>query len=253
MSNRTRDTSEACTAEKIVGVLGGMGPEATVDFMARVLRSTPAIDDQDHIRMVVDNNPKVPSRIKALIENDGSNPATALQQMARKLEHWGVDFLVMPCNTAHFYRSEVQKAVSIPVFDMVDLSVAEVIRNYPDIRTVGLLASTALLNLGIYESAFARHEVRVKAPNDSVQAGLMKVVRLIKSGQYDGTEVTAALRSAAEELVSCGSSVLLVACTELSIVAESIRTSVPVLDTAQILAEFVVKTAKPLMRETVRH
>ncbi|MCF8039781.1 MAG: aspartate racemase, partial [Desulfohalobiaceae bacterium] len=67
--------------EKIVGIIGGMGPEATVDLMSRVLKATPAADDIDHIRLVVDNNPKVPSRIKALLENTGESPAPCLQDM----------------------------------------------------------------------------------------------------------------------------------------------------------------------------
>ncbi|MFW6037888.1 MAG: aspartate/glutamate racemase family protein, partial [Desulfonatronovibrio sp.] len=110
-------------AEKIAGILGGMGPEATVDLMNRVIKATPAKDDEDHIRMVVDNNPKVPSRIKALIQGDGSSPGPCLREMARKLESWGVDFLAMPCNTAHFYHQEIQEAVSIPVLDMISLAV----------------------------------------------------------------------------------------------------------------------------------
>ncbi|HEY1837589.1 MAG TPA: aspartate/glutamate racemase family protein, partial [Rhizomicrobium sp.] len=81
--------------EKVVGVIGGMGPEATVDFLSRVLRATPATDDADHIRVLVDNNPKIPSRIAALIEGGGEDPLPALIAMARGLESQGADFLVM--------------------------------------------------------------------------------------------------------------------------------------------------------------
>lgn len=75
--------------EKIVGILGGMGPESTVDLMNRVIKATTAKDDIDHIRMLVDNNPKVPSRIRALIEKTGESPLGCLQDMARRLEKWG--------------------------------------------------------------------------------------------------------------------------------------------------------------------
>ena len=88
---------------KIVGILGGMGPEATVELMRRVIELTPANDDCDHIRMLVDNNPKVPSRIKALLEGNKESPLPVLIDMALGLEKSGADFLVMPCHTAHAY------------------------------------------------------------------------------------------------------------------------------------------------------
>ena len=108
--------------DKTVGILGGMGPEATVDLMQRVIDATPAIDDVDHIRMLVDNNPKVPSRIKALIDVTGKSPAPCMIDMARGLEKQGADFLVIPCNTAHHYYSDVAAAVDIPVINLIELT-----------------------------------------------------------------------------------------------------------------------------------
>ncbi len=89
--------------EKIVGIIGGLGPEATVDLMRRVIQATPASDDQDHIRMIVDCNPKVPSRMKAILEGTGEDPAPYLVIMAKDLAAWGADFLAIACNTAHLY------------------------------------------------------------------------------------------------------------------------------------------------------
>ena len=109
--------------EKIVGVIGGMGPEATVDFMARVLAFTDGSEDQDHARMLVDNNPKVPSRQLALLD-DGENPGPVMADMARGLETAGAEFIVMPCNTAHAYAAAIRDAVSIPLVSIVDLTVA---------------------------------------------------------------------------------------------------------------------------------
>ena len=97
-----------------------MGPEATVDLMQRIIRLTPALDDADHIRCIVDNNPKVPSRIKAIIEGDGEDPGPCMADMGRRLESWGADFLVIACNTAHYYYGAVQKAVNIPVINLIE-------------------------------------------------------------------------------------------------------------------------------------
>lgn len=229
-------------SEKIVGILGGMGPEATVDLMARVIRSTPAKDDVDHIRMIVDNNPKVPSRIKALLEGGGESPAPCLQGMARKLEAWGVDFLAMPCNTAHFYYREVQEAVTIPVLNMIELAVNATLARVPGLRSVGLIASTAVLDLKIYHHAFARKGVQVLAPQPPKQADLMTAIKTIKTCVY-GDEVRTALSDGAADLTDQGAHTLLVACTELSIICNCIHAACPTLDAAQILAETIVKEA----------
>lgn len=230
-------------AERIAGILGGMGPEATVDLMNRVIKATPAKDDIDHIRMVVDNNPKVPSRIRALIEGSGPSPGPCLQEMARKLESWGVDFLAMPCNTAHFYHQEIQEAVSIPVLDMIALTVEHAAVSGSHINTVGLIASTAVINLDIYKNAFARKDIGLITPHPRLQDGLMSAIRCIKTCRY-GEEVGLTMQEAADDLVQNGAQVLLIACTELSIISGSIQAEVPVLDAAQILAEAIVREAR---------
>src|SRR5215470_9877384 len=135
-------------AEKVAGIIGGMGPEATVDFMRRVIAKTPARDDKDHLRMLVDNNPKIPSRIAALIEGTGEDPTPVLCAMARGLQAQGADFLVMPCNTAHYYLPAIARGVTIPVLDMVALSIAALAAVKP--QRVGVLASPAVRLVGVY-------------------------------------------------------------------------------------------------------
>jgi len=226
--------------EKVVGIIGGMGPEATVDFMNRIIKATSARDDADHIRMLVDNNPKIPSRIKAILEKSGESPIPCLQDMARRLESWGVDFLAMPCNTAHYYLPDIQAAVSIPVLDMIDLAVRTVVDQNPDIRSVGLLASTAVVRLGLYAEHFGRRNITLATPADEAQAGIMQAIRKIKTSRYGG-EVAQAIQAGADDLLARGAEALLVACTEISIVAEQLRSPGMVYDSAQILAEQVVR------------
>ena len=232
--------------EKIVGIIGGMGPEATVDLMARIIKATPARDDVDHLRMLVDNNPKVPSRIKALIDGDGESPLPCLQEMARRLAAWGADFLAMPCNTAHYYHRDIQACVAIPLLDMIDAAAREVAGRVPNLKTVGLLASTAVLNLRLYEKRFAESGVALVPPADNFQKGVMQAIQRIKTSSY-GSEVVGAVQAAADHLAGIGAEALLVACTELSIIVREIRAAVKVFDSAQILAEAVVKEARNLV------
>jgi aspartate racemase len=229
--------------EKIVGIIGGMGPEATVDLMARIIKVTPAVDDVDHIRMIVDNNPKVPSRIKALIDGNGESPIPHLQEMARRLESWGVDFLAMPCNTAHHYHLDIQKVVTIKVLNMIDLTVESVIEQYPDLKRAGLLASTAVIRLKLFERPFSAKKVIIQTPADRNQMGIMHAIKKIKTSNYGG-EVVEAIQLAADDLVEKGAEVLLVACTEISIISKQIASTVRILDSAQILAESIVRVAR---------
>src|SRR3569623_1381486 len=128
-------------SEKVIGVIGGMGPEATVDFMHRLVARTPARDDADHLHVLVDNNPKIPSRIAALIDGTGEDPTPVLCDMALGLQAQGADFLVMPCNTAHTYLPAIARSVSIPTLDMVKLAIQKLAAATPRPKRVGLLAS----------------------------------------------------------------------------------------------------------------
>jgi aspartate racemase len=103
---------------KTVGVLGGMGPEATVDFMATVVAMTPVKTDQDHVHMIVDNDPSIPPRQDAILRS-GADPGPAMARMAKGLETAGADFLVMPCNTAHAFSKAVTAAVDIPLLSII--------------------------------------------------------------------------------------------------------------------------------------
>ena len=133
-----------------VGILGGMGPEATIDFMNRVIALTPATTDADHIHMLVDNNPHVPSR-QAAILNDGVDPGPTLVKMAQQLEAAGADVLVMPCNTAHAWQDDIVAATAIPFVSIIDETAARCF----EFERVGLLATRACLRSELYQTKFA--------------------------------------------------------------------------------------------------
>ena len=101
-----------------VGILGGMGPEATVLLMKKIIECTQAQDDQDHIPLLVDNNTQVPSRIGAIINKNGSDPLPELCKMANSLEQNGASALAMPCNTAHYWYEDLQKKINVPIINM---------------------------------------------------------------------------------------------------------------------------------------
>lgn len=204
--------------EKTVGIIGGMGPEATVDILKRIIRLTPAKDDFDHIHCLIDNDPKVPSRIKALIEGDGENPGPYLADMAKKLESWGADFLIMPCNTAHYYYEYIAEAVSIPVVHLIDLIVEKVVDDFSDQTKVGVAASTAVLLTDLYKSKFQQHGIQVMYPEKSDQNRLLEIIKAVKAGNT-GLDVREAFQSVCLNLSNQAVNIIVIACTELSVIA----------------------------------
>jgi aspartate racemase len=241
-----RTTSEKAknmtkTREKIVGIIGGMGPEATVDLMQRIIRLTPAADDMDHIRCIVDNNPKVPSRIKAIIEGNGEDPGPVMADMARRLEAWGADFLVIPCNTAHFYYDAVQQAVNIPVINMIDRVVEQVKIRFNKEKKIGMLASPAVAMTKLYTRRFEALGMAEAWPDPEHQDLLFRIIRQVKTGcvsrdlhqQY--ARVCGYLK---EQKVR----VAIVACTELSALGGDLP--LDTIDASQVLAEEIVRIVK---------
>lgn len=230
-------------SEKTVGILGGMGPEATVDLMQRIIANTPARDDVDHIRCLVDNDPKIPSRIQAILGNHDENPGPYLARMAKGLEAWGADFLVIPCNTAHAYYSYVAEAVHIPVVHLIDLVVDQVVREKGTAECVGILGSNTIVKTQLYTEKFAAVGMQVIYPDDDVQEQLFQIIRRVKKGETDGL-ILQELRTIARHLKAKGATTAILGCTELGIIAEDLPFLV--IDAAEVLAQEVVAVAKNL-------
>ena len=228
------------TRYPIVGIIGGMGPEATVDLMRRVIAATPAQDDTDHIHMIVDNNPKIPSRITALIDGTGESPSPELCRMAIGLEKSGATFIAIPCNTAHAYLEDVRGAVHIPVLDMPRLAAAYLQAMILTRRTVGVLASTAVLRIKHYDRVLS--EVGLKALYPEDQTGLMAVIRGVKRGDT-GLANRNRFKQIAQNLLESGCDVLLIACTELSVLADTLDDALPITDAMDVLVNEIVRLA----------
>jgi aspartate racemase len=220
-----------------------MGPEATADFLTRIVRATPARDDCDHIRVLIDNNPKVPSRIARLLEGGSEDPLPVLVAMARGLEKQGADFLTIPCNTAHYYLPDIARAVDIPVLDMVSLAIAKLAALSPRPQRVGMLALPAVRNVGLYSAGLTRAGMTALFPDPAGEQTVLGIIRAVKAGA-----VTHALRddyaAVACALAENGAEALLIACTELSVLGNPDRSGRPAVDALDALVEATISTAR---------
>lgn len=224
-----------------VGVLGGMGPAATLDFMSKVMTLTGARTDQEHVRMLVDHNPKVPNRQQAIRQGDPEVPRV-LADMARRLEQAGADFLVMPCNSAHVFAPAVREATGIPLVSIIRESVDEVQRRAPGTRRVGVMATDGLQESGLFQRALADAGYEPVLPGPEGLRELMTLIHRIKAGDI-GEDVAGGMREQMQSLLAAGAGVVIAGCTEIPLVLSAEDAAVPLVSSTDVLARRTVELA----------
>jgi len=226
-------------SNKVVGIIGGMGPEATVDLMTKIIRATPAKIDQEHIRLLVDNNPQVPSRVEAIM-GQGESPGPMMAKMAVNLEKWGAELLAIPCNTAHFYINEIFEVVKIPVINMIDETIKVLLKD--NVKDVAVLATTATLKTKLYEKKILEAGINLFVPSPTYQEKVMKAIFGIKSGNFvEGRKFN---KEIINHVLEKGASAAILGCTELPIAfVEKEAFPITFYDPTQILAQAIVHKA----------
>lgn len=224
----------------LLGIFGGMGPEATANLYAEIVRQTPAKRDQDHIPTLIYSLPQVPDRTTAIQSGDPAIIPFLVEGVTR-LEKAGASFIVIPCNTAHHYHAEMQRAVKIPVLHMIRETVAAVAERHPDCKTAGLLATSGTIQSKLYADEFRARGIAVVYPDDALQTScVMKAVYGIKAGG-DRLEQADLLCSAGQNVVSKGAQIIVLGCTEIPLAFDTKRAAVPVVNATQVLAEAAIR------------
>lgn len=225
-------------ADRPIGILGGMGPEATVLLQRKLIEAIPARDDSDHIPLLIDMNPQVPSRIAHLIEGRGEDPGPTLAGMARRLEAAGATALAMPCNTAHHYAGFITEAVSIPLLNIVEIASDHALAKLGANGCVGILASPAVRRTGLFDEALMRRGLSAVWPGD--EDPLLAAIRDIK-GNGPSTFARETLKEASRGLAEKGAGFQLIACSEFSLIADSVAEGVTGVDTLDLLTDAIVR------------
>lgn len=227
-----------------VGIVGGVGPAATVDFMQKIVRNTDAQRDQDHIKLIIEHNPGIPDRTANLI-GDGEDPTIALYAACKRLEANEADLIAIPCNTAHAYVQRIQPHLSIPILNMLHETVSHIVRRHGGCKRVGLLATSGTVASRVYHDAAKGSGFELLVPDEMHQDLVMQAIygeRGVKAGHVEG-ECRQQLTAAMEHLVGRGAEVLILGCTELPLLQAqdpALRVGgreVAVLDPTEILAK----------------
>lgn len=225
-----------------LGVLGGMGPQATVDFMARVIDLTPADGDQDHVPVVVQSNPQVPDRQQAMRDGQAGPVRQALTETARRLAAGGADFWVMPCNTAHAFVNDAVTHVDLPFINIVDVTIQSIVERLPNVKRIGLLATNACLASGVYQQAVDATPLQLLEPTQAEQEECMAIIFAVKSGDV-GPALRSRMSALAESLVAQGAEAVIAGCTEIPLVLQDDDISVPLVSSTEELAIRAVDVA----------
>ncbi|ACC74712.1 amino acid racemase [Paraburkholderia phymatum] len=214
-----------------VGVVGGVGPAATIDFLNKVVRNTPATRDQDHIRLIVEQNPQIPDRTENLI-GDGADPTVSLYATCKRLEEGDADIIAIPCNTAHAFVERIQPHLGIPIVNMLTETVRFVRESWPGYRDIGVLATSGTISSGVYEKALQSQGLRQVTPGEALQTRVMEAIygnNGVKAGFTTG-RCQEDIAAAVEGMIAEGVEIIILGCTELPLLLP--------------LAEFIGKNGK---------
>jgi aspartate racemase len=225
---------------KTIGILGGMGPESTADLFSLIVKHTPAQKDQDHIRIIIDNNPQIPGRVEA-ISGNGPSPLKEMERSIRNLEACHVDLICIPCNVVHYYYDDLQRMTAIPITHLIEECAKYTSQNLPHLRKVGLLAARPTVESGLYHRSFEKIGVEVLAPDRESQDKVTKCIygkNGIKAGYIDRNRRT--LSNIANEMIASGAEAVIAGCTEVGLGMRRLK-HVTVIDPIDILARVVVE------------
>lgn len=221
---------------KCLGVIGGMGPKATAVFFDKVIENTVAQRDQEHVDMIILNHATIPDRTTVILEGAQERFLQAVASDLKLLEKAGAAHIAIPCNTSHYFYHEMQAMTSVPIINMVDETVRIIQDRFGSGIKVGVLATSGTMTAGVYAEACKRYGIEQHAPDEAMQAQVMKVIydNVKRDMNFSPDELEALIRELKEEH---GCRCVILACTELSCIKLGADFAHEVVDAMQVLVE----------------
>lgn len=225
--------------KKTAGIIGGMGPQATIDLFQKIVSNTKSDSDNNHIHILIDNNTNIPDRTKSIL-NKSNLPLEYMSESAKKLESIGADFLAMPCNTAHFFYKDLSKTVKIPIINMIE-ETAKYLLERNETKLL-LLATTGTVKTQIYQKAFKTYGLSIELPNEAFQNEIMVAIYdFVKKGEkYSREEI---FKKYLDKHIKNDIDNIILGCTELPILFSENDFKCKSVDPTLILAKAIIKKA----------
>lgn len=230
---------------KKLGVIGGLGPMATALFMKMVIEMTDAQNDQEHIEMIIYNCPQIPDRTSYILQKSALNPAPKMIELGRKLVKEGAELIAIPCITANYFYAELSSGIDAPIIDIIKETCTCLVEQ--NVHCAGLMATSGTISSGLFQKVFEASGCTLILPEEEDQKDVMHVIyenvkanRPVELQRFDRV---------AEHLRNAGAEVILLGCTELSIVRENCNIGAGYLDVMRLLAKCAVERCGKLKSE----
>lgn len=225
--------------QKTIGILGGMGPAATVELFSRIVNNTKAKSDHDHAKVVIINDPSVPDRTRFIL-GEGESPVPQLKENLMRLAKAGADIAIIPCMTAHSFISELNSNSPIPIINAIELIEKYLAKKDFNIQKVGLLATTGSIKSGVFQNHLTK---QVIIPNNKNQNMLMDIIygkEGIKAG-FINSKIIERINHIIDSLKHEGAQAVIAGCTEIGLVMNNQNSNLPVIDPISLLAEKAIE------------
>ncbi len=228
---------------KTVGIIGGMGPEATVDLFEKIIKNTPAKKDQEHLHIIIDNYPQVPDRT-AFILGKGESPLPYLLESVKRLERAGVDCICMACNTAHYFTDEIRKNTSLPFYSIVETVLEEIEENKEFCKKIGLMATDGTVKGRIYHKPFEKKGFKIEDFTEEIQKEIMKSIYSLKAGETD--KANDIFQNVFRKIIDLGYDCLIAGCTEIPVLLGNLKDTMEakIFDATELLARRIVNSCQ---------
>jgi len=223
----------------ILGILGGMGPQATIDLQQKILNFTVANKDQENMRVIVDSHPQIPDRTTAIL-GDGASPVPALMESVRKLDNCGVGCIAMPCVTAHYFLPQLDIPPHIEFLNMLELTAKACITRHPG-KTVGTLSTVGTAKSGLITGVLDKMGIPYIKPLEDDQLMLGQLILDVKA-KADMNEVVRKFGAITDEMTKRGAQYFILGCTEIPIIVQAYNFPYDFVDATTELAKAAVKT-----------
>ncbi len=236
--------------KKTIGILGGMGPEATAYFFQLLIKKTGAACDQEHIPILIWNNPKIPPRTDAILHK-GKSPLPLLLEGINILEKGGAGLIVVPCITAHYYTPKLQARAKVPFLNLLDESLGYTKKYFPGIKKAGLVASSGTVASKLFHKTFEKAGIEVISPRQDEQTRIQNAIfgkKGIKAGFTTGAPKETII-AMARILIKRGAEAIIAGCTEIPLVLEPKDIFVPFIEPMKIGALACIKMAGYRIKE----
>ena len=228
--------------EAVVGILGGMGPYATVAFMDKLLRLTPALRDSDHIRIVVDSHPHIPSRTRHMLHGEAS-PVPDMVEACQKLAAYPVDFIAVPCNSACGFMEEIRDILPVPVLNIIEIAADSLAAIHPDVRSAGVVGGYVTYRKRTYQPFLEAHGITYVEHDERTQEKIEDLIAKIKLLDTGPTVAHLCLNVLKRLRDEYGVESIILGCTEFGCIPLP-PLSIPIVDSSNELARHIVDTVK---------